>query len=269
MTYDIKSFMAGLRAGLALPRVAKPKLKIVGWPTGTDAEIAAMVAALDSGEITVEDTGWQIGEERTVYLSAMEATGVGESHAAQTAKLVLMDSGHYTLATPTAAGRTTDHFVVGLKDCLNERGYINSTNTSRGSWNGCLRRAWCNDVFRMAIPDPLRSAFKPFYVIAASSDTGSAITTSVDYFALFAEKEICGTYSFSNPAEADALNQIEYYKTSANRIKKVNGSAFYWWERSPVYENSGMFCNVDGYGRHNYNVAGAATQRGLSPFGCI
>ena len=65
-------------------------IEIVPWATGTDAQIAKMIAALDSGKITVADTGWQIGDEREVSLAAMEATGVDESHEAQTVTFVLM-----------------------------------------------------------------------------------------------------------------------------------------------------------------------------------
>lgn len=94
---------------------------IVPWSTGTDEEIAAMVAAMDAGTISIEDTGWAIGDERTVTLSVMSATGVGENHTEQTVTMVLMDSQHYTLTEATAGGDTKDHFVVGMKNCLAEK----------------------------------------------------------------------------------------------------------------------------------------------------
>ena len=107
-------------------------VEIVTWADGTDEQIAAMVAAMDAGTLSIEDTGWAVGDERQVTLSAMEATGVGESHAEQTVTLVLMDSQHYTLTEATAGGDTKDHFVVGLKNCLNEAGYMNSSYTNSG-----------------------------------------------------------------------------------------------------------------------------------------
>lgn len=262
MIYDKRSFLAGLRTGLALPRVAKPKLKIVGWPTGTDAEIAAMVAALDSGEITIEDTGWQIGEERTVYLSAMAATGVGESHAAQTAKLVLMDSGHYTLAEPTAAGRTTDHFVVGLKDCLNEEGYMDSYQ-HQTQWRNCERRTWCNQVFRMAIPDALRLSFKQFNVL-----TGHAlnvVSTDIDYFALFDECEVTGYHYYAYYAAG--VRKVQYYQDSNNRVKRVNGSRESWWQRSDS-QRAPNFCSMSWRGTQS-SGNDSNTSKGIAPFGCI
>ena len=91
---NVKDFMLGFAAGKAQ---GGGDVEIVSWTTGTDAQIAAMVAALDTGKITIEQTGWQIGEERIVHLSAMEAISVGESHAAQDVSFVLMDSQHYDL----------------------------------------------------------------------------------------------------------------------------------------------------------------------------
>ena len=240
-------------------------LKIVPWSTGTDEEIAAMIAALDDGRITIEDTGWQIGDERTVSLAAMEATGVGETHAAQQVTLVLMDSQHYDLV-----GGGKDHFVVGLKNCLNEMGYMNSTDTSAGSWESSARRAWCNNVFKNAIPATLRNCFKQFNVITCTEWNDTTNTTSNDYFALFAEKEVFGERTFSNETEAAALTQIEYYATEANRIKTVNGEAGLWWERSPDASpkgGGGRFCfvfNDGGAGNGFASLAG-----GLAPFGCI
>lgn len=56
-------------------------VQTVSWADGTDEQIAAMIQAADEGEINLADY-WNVGDERTVQLSAMEATGVGESHVA-------------------------------------------------------------------------------------------------------------------------------------------------------------------------------------------
>lgn len=249
-------------------------LKIVSWADGTDEQIAAMVAALDDGTISIEDTGWAVGDERKVTLAAMAATGVGETHVEQTVTLVLMDSQHYTLTKATAGGDTKDHFVVGMKNMLangttREGGYMNSSNTNSGSWSGCARRAWCNDVFRAAIPETLRGCFKQFKVPTATTHNGYSVTETDDYFALFAEKEIFGSRTYSNTTEANALSQIKWYETAANRIKKDGdaGSAGRWWERSPFSDGDGSFCGVSSAGAA-YS-GGASYDYGLAPFGCI
>lgn len=246
----------------AIQAIPTPGPTIVPWSTGTDEEIAAMVSALDAGTLTIAETGWQIGDERQISLSAMEATGVSETHAAQVATLVLMDSQHYDLV-----GGGKDHFVVGLKDCLKEKGYISPNTTSDGSWDGSARRAWCNTVFLAAIPETIRACFKQFKCITAEEWNGSTNKISNDYFALFAEKEITGITGNSNDTEAGALSQIAYYATSSNRIKSVNGSAGTWWKRSPYRYNAFDWCNADSAG--NSNRAGMSIKNGIAPFGCI
>lgn len=239
--------------------------EIVPWSTGTDEQIAAMVAALDAGTLSIGETGWNVGDERTVNLSAMAATGVGESHVAQTATLVLMDSQHYELAEATAGGNTKDHFVVGLKNSLKETGYMNATATNVGGWDECARRAWCNNVFREAIPEPLRSCFKQFKVMAAYNSSEGK--TSIDYFALFGSGEIFE--STSNPGEDTGTSQIEWYKTASNRIKKLgdDGSASIWWERSLNPNGGNLFRCVMSNG--DYGNITASISNGLAPFGCI
>ena len=245
-----------LRAWLA----AQNNVKVVGWADGTDEEIAAMVAAADAGKLNLSDH-WHVGDERTVQLSAMSATGVGESHAAQSVQFVLSDPGHFTLASGKPC-----NFVVNMKDCLKETGYMNSSNTNSGGWNGCARRTWCNNVFRNAIPSGLRPAFKQFKTKAATG-TGTASTTSTDWFALPSEMEVFGRVTYANSSAESGNTQLNYYKTSSNRVKKVNGSADWWWERSPYSSISTAFCMVDSNGSAYYYFARLGI--GLSPFGCI
>lgn len=256
---------------------------LVSFSNGTDAEIATMIALADAGEIDLySDAGWRVGDERTVSLSDISSSGtyddvtwsVGEAHLAQTATLVLMDLGSnqtFDLVTPVknldGTNRTKPSFIVGLKDCLDNEGHMNSSDTNSGSWEGSARRKWCNGGFRKAFPEAIRGIFKKFTTKTAESYNGSTIKISKDYFALFAEKEIFGSNTYGNTTEASSLTQIEYYKASANRIKKRSGSANYWWERSPLSGNTLNFCIVNGNGSA-YTV-GASLAFGLAPFGCI
>lgn len=243
-------------------------VKIVTWAGGTDQEIADMVAAADAGLINLQDY-WAVGQERKVSLSAMAATGVGESHAAQTVTMVLMNAGGKTLATPTAAGQTTCNYVVGLKNGLAEYGYMNSSNTNSGGWDSCARRTWCNSVYRSAIPATLRGIFKQHKNITASGGLSTVATTSTDYFALPAEKEVFGSTTYANSTAETSLTQFQWYKTAANRIKKIgdSGSADDWWGRSPYSGNSTFFCGVNSGGSANFS--GASGSILVAPFGCI
>lgn len=242
----------------------EPPVSIVSWANGTDTEIKAMIDAADAGSITLSDY-WSVGDSRNVSLSAMAATGVGETHAAQSATFVLMDTG--TNSNYKDVNNKTVNFVSGMKDCLNGRGYMNSTNTNTGSWDGCARRTWCNNVFRAAISEMLRGIFKQYKTVTAETYNGSTLKTSFDYFALFAEKEVFNTCTQSNTTEANALKQIKYYEVRANRIKKEDGSARVWFERSPRSASGTSFCCVSSTGPATFYDANRTY--GLAPFGCI
>ena len=237
--------------------------KIVSWADGTDEEIAAMVAAADAGQINLSDY-WKAGDMRTVQLSSMQRGSVpnaSERHAAQSVQFVLTDPGHYTLASGQPC-----HFVVIQKDCLKEYGVMNSQNTNSGGWNSCPRRTWCNSVYRNAIPSTLRGIFKQFKVRTANG-SGSGVTESTDWFSLFSEKEVFGSTMYANSSAESKNSQLTWFKTSSNRIKRVNGSAYYWWERSPLSGNSNSFCFVTFNGNADWNIANYSI--GLAPFGCI
>ena len=245
----------------------EPPVKTVTWADGTDEEIVAMVNAADNGKINLADY-WHVGDERQVTLSAMSATGVGESHVEQTVTFVLMNAGGKTLANATASGRTECNFIVGMKNGLAEKGYMNSSNTNSGGWEACARRTWCNDVFRNAIPSALRDIFKQHLNVTASGSS-TTTATSTDYFTLPAEKEVFGSITYANSTAEASLSQFEYYKTSANRIKKTgdSGSAGRWWNRSPGSGYSGSVCRVGSDG--SAGISDATKPNLLAPFGVI
>ena len=245
-------------------------VKTVTWAGGTDQEIADMVAAADAGVIKLADY-WAVGDTRSVSLSAMSATGVGESHAAQTVEFVIMDTTCKGF-TVTETGKTPS-LIVGMKNCLTETGYMNYASSYKyayntNGWSGSARRIWCNDTFYNAVPEAFRNLFKQFtWKQGKGSGNTSGLLETNDYFALAPEKAIFGscTYSFSD--EAALYSQWSWYQTSNNRVKTVNGSAYLWWECSPYSGNSKSFCCVYSGGTANNGAASGTC--GLAVFGCI
>lgn len=239
---------------------------IVSWSEGTDAQIAAMAEALRNGTISVEDTDWEVGQERTVQLSAIESANFG-NHAEQTQTLVLLHKGGKLLDNGKEC-----NFVVGLKNCLADgttlEGFgMNASDINEGGWDKSRMRTGCNEEFINMLPEDLRPAFVKFQNITADG-TGDTTKTSIDLFALPAEKEVFGKNSYANStAEAD-LFQFDYYADS-NRIKKAgdNGSSSYWWGRSPRSSDSAQFCLV--YTNGSASSGSASSTHGLAPFGCI
>lgn len=238
-------------------------LKIVTFAGGTDNEILAMIKAADQGLINLSDY-WSVGDERQISLEAMAATGVGESHAAQTVTIKLVNAGGKTLKTTTPGGRTTCSFVWQLKDCLNETGYMEESNTNANGWNGCKRRTWCNEVFYNALPAWLKEATKEVLNKTSAGNKSTTLVDTYDKIALPCMTEVGLTYQYAVAGEGTAWS---YYTSDALRIKKVSGSANVWWSRSPSTSTATTFCIVTSSGAASSNSASSTS--GLAPFGCF
>lgn len=261
-SYNAKGRFTASNAVSATPKA----LELVAWSTGTDAQIKAMIDAYYNGDATLDQikSVWSVGDTRNVTLSAMSAKGVGESHSSQTVQLAIIGFNHDDLAT-SVNGKTKALITVQLKNCLNTEGYMNSSNTNSGGWEGSARRTWCNNVFKNAIPSTIKGLIKNVNKKNYKVYNSTTLSTTSDSCFLLSETEIFGSKTYS--AGATEGTQYEYYKTSSNRIKQVNGSNYYWWERSPRSSSSATFCVVYSNGSASYFNAGDA--RGLAPGFCL
>lgn len=240
-------------------------IETVSWADGTAAQIKAMLNAEKAGKLDTSDY-WSVGDKRTFHLSAIPAftdNGV-EIIAAQSAQDIELALAHKGLYI--AADNKTVCWVVSFVDCLAKQGKMNGTNTNSGSWNDSAIRTYLNDYVFPAMSQDDRAIFTQFKTITAEPYNGTTLETSLDYLALFAEKEIFGEETYSNLTEANALTQIDYYKTAESHIKYSDGNLCYWWQRSPCKDYDSAFC-LSNVGNASFNPAGQ--NQGISPFGCI
>lgn len=139
-----------------------------------------------------------------------------------------------------------------LVDCLNQTQQMNTSNTNTGGWNGSAMRGRMS-TYKSQLPTALRNVIK---TVKKKSGTGGGSSsgtqqTNDDLF-LLSEIEIFGTTTYSVAGEG---TQYEWYKAGNSRIKKVNGSANAWWERSPYSGSTTCFCIVHSSGSADYNDA--------------
>ena len=256
-------------------------LKIVTFANGTDEEISAMIQAHYNNKINIADY-WAVGDTRTVSLSAMEATGVGESHRAQDVKFVIGDFDHDDLKTPIN-GHSKAAVTLLQKDCLmdasnasnpvngsknTENGYMNSSYTTVGGWKDCSRRTWCNNIYFNALPSEWQSMVKTVNKKVSVGNGKSTIETVQDNVFLAAEIEILGSTTNSFAGEGA---QYQYYKNAtANRYKMPKWSSSsvsqLYWERSPASHNY-YYCTVSANGYSDFG--GATSNGGVAPCLCI
>lgn len=257
-------------------------LKIVAFADGTDAEIEKMIEAHYAGKINISDY-WAVGDKRTIHHNAMDATGVSESHRANDYDYVIIGIEHDDLVT-AINGKTKAAITIQTErmlyldttteynasyDASHECGYINDSNTNSGGWEGCVRRTWCNNVYKKCLPTYIQNMMKQVEKLTSAGSRSSTIKISNDYAFLLSETEIFGSAEYSY---ADEGKQYQYFKNAtANRYKKprfddsfVSG---HYWERSPYFGSVNSFCHVDVSGKSHYNDA--INSYGIVPCLCI
>ncbi len=256
--------------------------ELVSWSSGTDDEIADMVDAYYSGDFSLEDVKsvWSVGDVRNVDLSAMAATGVGESHRAQTVQVQIIDFDHDTLTT-SINGKTKALITVDLKNCLRdasvsdtqgssntEHGYMNATAVNNTGWAQSMRRTWCNNIFYNALPSTIKSKVKSVAKLTSIGNGSTTISAYSDKCFLVSEIEIFGTTTYSVSGEG---TQYAHYTTASNRYKLPkwgsSNSSDAWWERSPYGSSVTDFCLFGPNG--NTAAVDASNARGLAPAFCL
>ena len=287
-TYTVDATVSSLSTAVSVS--LKTKALMYSFETCTDQQLADMLesyynGAYDATDIaTLKSTYMPIGAKRSISLSAMSATGVSESHHADSYQFTIIGHEHDNLKTTSSGGKTkalltlqTDRILYknttdatyssNYPAVADEGGYMEPTNTNVNGWKNCPRRTWCNDVFLAALPAAIKSLVKTVNKLTSAGNQSATIDTTEDDVFLLSEIEIFGTVTHSKAGEG---SQYEYYQTASNICKKPSYTSYasaYWWERSPYASDATRFCLVSIHGTTNYG--GASDARGLAPAFCI
>ena len=147
-------------------------------------------------------------------------------------------------------GKNHDTYAAGgkapltfqLHDCYADTKAMNSTNTNSGGWKNSAMRTTHLPAILALMPTEVQNGIREVSKKASVGGESSTIETVSDKLFLLSEVEIFGSTSYSAAGEG---TQYDYYKAGNSKVKKQNGSAAYWWERSPYASNSTAFCLVD------------------------
>lgn len=141
-----------------------------------------------------------------------------------------------------------------LVDCLNTTYQMNSSNTNVGGWKSSAMRS-CMSEFLGQLDEDLQNVIKPVNKLVSIGNNTSTIETVSDKLFLLSEVEIFGSTSYSFVGEG---SQYDWYKAGNTKVKNVNGSAYYWWERSPIRGNTNGFCYVSRGGAADFSAASSS-----------
>lgn len=121
---------------------------------------------------------------------------------------------------------------------------MNSSNTTTGGWEKSAMRSWLSDTLLKALPSDLQSVIKAVPK-KNTANYGAATTSDKLWLPSFTEVGL----------DSGTTEGAKYsvFKDAASRVRKNNGSAYYWWLRSVSSSSSFRFVTSDG--SLNYNVA--------------
>ncbi len=179
---------------------------------------------------------WNVGDTKTLTVNSVTYTAVilGFDHD-----------------TKTAGGKAGITFQ--LQNCLATTYPMNSTDTNSGGWTSSVMRGTTMATLLSQLPSTLQSAIKQVNKLTSAGNQSSTINTTADKLFLLSEIEVFGAVTYSKAGEG---TQYDYYKAGNSKIKTVNGSANYWWERSPYGSATAYFCCVSSSGSADYGTAG-------------
>ena len=182
---------------------------------------------------------WKVGDKKNITVN-------GVTYAAQ-----IIGFDHDTLTTADGS-RTKAGITFQLVDCLNTTYSMNGSNTNVNGWRGSTMRTSTMATLLNQLSSDLKSVLKFVNKVTSVGNNSSGLETTSDKLFLLSEIEVFGATQYSYAGEG---KQYEYYTAGNSTIKKVNGSANYWWERSPRSGDTIYFCGVNGNGGAGYNYA--------------
>lgn len=194
---------------------------------------------------------WKVGDKKNITVN-------GVTYAAQ-----IIGFDHDTLTTADG-GRTKAGITFQLVDCLNTTYSMNGSNTNVNGWRGSTMRTSTMATLLNQLSSDLKSVLKFVNKVTSVGNNSSGLETTSDKLFLLSEIEVFGATQYSYAGEG---KQYEYYIAGNSTIKKVNGSANYWWERSPRSGNTYDFCSVATGG--SANCSSASFSSGVSFGFCV
>ena len=204
-----------------------------------DNDWASIIAACHSGSVP---STWVVGNSKTMTINgaSYQVDIIGKNHD-----------------TYTAGGKAPLTFQ--LHDCYADTKAMNSSNTNSGGWTSCAMRSTHLPAILALMPTEIQNGIREVNKLTSAGSQSATINTTADKLFLLSEVEIFGSTTYSEAGEG---TQYDYYKAGNSKVKKWNGSAAIWWERSPNAGYSTRFCYVDSNG--SAGLSGASTARGVA-----
>lgn len=218
------------------------------FTVGRDLESTSWADISTISELGMAQQFFQVGDQKSITVNGVKY------------QTRIIGFNHDNLTSGGKAGITFQ-----MVDCLNTTYNMESSNTNANGWLNCaMRKTHLRTTIWGQLESSLKSVIKTVNKLASAGNQSATIQTAQDTLFLLSEIEIFGKITYSKAGEG---SQYAYYAAGNSTIKKVNGSANSWWERSPYGSNSTAFCSVASGGTANGN--GASSTNGVAFGFCV
>ena len=218
------------------------------------ADIGGAIAVDINGDIDLP-TIWNIGDTKDVTLTTGE-----------TIQLQIAGFNHDTFSDGVTAPVT-----LVMKDCLNTKAKMNSSNTNTGGYPASAMKTWVENNIYDKLPSDLKAIVAPVKKKWYTTYNDVNSLTEGDYNVwLLSEMEVFGTNIYTVGTGEGTKYPI--FTDNASRIKKVNGTNNIWWLGSCIKDNNYNFVFAGSGGnlgndgaRLSYGVAVGLCPRSANP----
>lgn len=195
------------------------------FTVGRDLESTSWADISTISELGMAQQFFQVGDQKSITVNGVKY------------QTRIIGFNHDNLTSGGKAGITFQ-----MVDCLNTTYNMESSNTNANGWLNCaMRKTHLRTTIWGQLESSLKSVIKTVNKLASAGNQSATIQTAQDTLFLLSEVEIFGKVTYSKAGEG---SQYAYYAAGNSTIKKVNGSANYWWGRSPGGSGSAGFCYV-------------------------
>ena len=132
--------------------------------------------------------------------------------------------------------------TFGLHDCYGTKYPMNSSSTNSAGWDGSKMRTETLPAILAKMPENIQNSIRAVNKLTATNGLSSTIKTASDKLFTLSGMEVYGSATLSHSGEG---KQYDYYKAGNSKVKKVGGTASWWWLRSPRVNGSDLFCAVN------------------------
>jgi len=195
------------------------------FTVGRDLESTSWADISSISELGMAQQFFQVGDQKSITVNGVKY------------QTRIIGFNHDNLTSGGKAGITFQ-----MVDCLNTTYNMESSNTNANGWLNCaMRKTHLRTTIWGQLESSLKSVIKTVNKLASAGNQSATIQTAQDTLFLLSEVEIFGKVTYSKAGEG---SQYAYYAAGNSTIKKVNGSADGWWERSPYGSYTNYFCRV-------------------------